>query len=149
MNDLQESIGHQFLNTRHLLEALRAAGTGNATSNAASGTDGNKRLAQLGDAIIKMIIMENWYLTGESRGTAAMRCFPDEDADSPPKRQLNDKLLRQHLHNTLRELPNKSICQIKSSRILVSGTKARLKILLRSRCKHWWELSGLTRSGIY
>ena len=69
VNDLQRSIAYQFNNPRYLLEALRTAGAGYIIPNSPITMDGNKRLAQLGDAILRMITIEDWYLAGADRGT--------------------------------------------------------------------------------
>lgn len=71
--DLQHAIHYQFDNPRLLLEALRTAGAGYQTANTQSAIDGNKRLAHLGDAILKMVMPEDWYLTGASRDKSAHR----------------------------------------------------------------------------
>lgn len=51
VNGLQDSIQYHFTNTRHLLGALRTAGSGCATSNTPTGFEGNKRLATTGRCV--------------------------------------------------------------------------------------------------
>lgn len=62
LNEAQDVIGHRFENTQVLREALSAAGS---PSHA---PDGNKRLAMLGDSILKFVVLNNWFETGKPRG---------------------------------------------------------------------------------
>ncbi|KAK5077837.1 hypothetical protein LTS08_003325 [Lithohypha guttulata] len=72
-HDLQETISYQFSNSRYLLEALRTAGAGYHGANSPSAIDGNKRLAHLGEAILKMLLLEDWYMAGANRETASVQ----------------------------------------------------------------------------
>jgi dsRNA-specific ribonuclease len=58
---LKSTLTYQFTNPRHLLEVLRAAGSGYNIYQSRTIIDGNKRLAQLGDAVIKLAVLEDWY----------------------------------------------------------------------------------------
>lgn len=66
--DLQDAIDYHFQNSRYLLEALRTAGAGYHTANAPSTVDGNKRLAHLGEAVLRLLLLEDWYMAGANRG---------------------------------------------------------------------------------
>jgi len=69
VNDLQTVLAYQFTNSKYLHEALRAAGSGHGATT--SSIDGNKRLAHLGDAIMKVAVLEVWYASGAERGLSA------------------------------------------------------------------------------
>ena len=64
-NAAQDSIGYAFSNSELLLEALDT--TGMRT------TESNQRLAMLGDALLKLILLESWYPGGTSKGLLATR----------------------------------------------------------------------------
>ena len=76
----QLSIGYNFKNTQYLWEALQAPGSvvrsgsveGVGTEYHSVGfrrfPDGNRRLAILGDTVLKLALVENWYRGGEVRG---------------------------------------------------------------------------------
>lgn len=59
VQDLQNAIDYHFRNSRYLLEALRTAGAGYHTVTAPSMVDGNKRLAHLGEAVLKLLLLED------------------------------------------------------------------------------------------
>ncbi|KAF2278992.1 ribonuclease III [Westerdykella ornata] len=62
-----ESILHYRFSNHDLLdEALLAAGTTVSRRDIQGNPQGNKRLALLGDSIIKEVILEHWYLSGET-----------------------------------------------------------------------------------
>jgi hypothetical protein len=66
---VQEKLGYQFTSSHLLLEALKAAGAGFDRQHSARALDGNKRLAQVGSAVLKTILADEWYNSGEGRGT--------------------------------------------------------------------------------
>ena len=68
VNDIQLRLGYNFQNPGCLLEALKAAGSGLNLSQSHATTDGNKRLAQLGSAAMKMVVLGDWYNSGAARG---------------------------------------------------------------------------------
>jgi dsRNA-specific ribonuclease len=68
MEHLQSTLTYQFMNPRHLLEALRTTGSGYNIYQSRTVTDGNKRLAQLGDAVMELAVLEDWYASGTERG---------------------------------------------------------------------------------
>lgn len=74
IHDLQNTITYQFSNTRYLLEALRTAGAGYHGANSQSAIDGNKRLAYVGEAVLKMLLLEDWYVAGADRGQYGLPC---------------------------------------------------------------------------
>jgi ribonuclease III len=67
---VQSVIGYRFSDSRLLLEALRAAGSGYNMHPSNIAIDGNKRLATLGDAIMKMAVLDEWYASMSERGIA-------------------------------------------------------------------------------
>jgi hypothetical protein len=55
----QSTLTYQFTNPRHLLEGLRAARSGHNIYQSGTVVDGNKRLAPLGDAVMKLAALED------------------------------------------------------------------------------------------
>ncbi|KAL8793143.1 MAG: hypothetical protein Q9195_004255 [Heterodermia aff. obscurata] len=69
LHDVQLTIGYQCINTDNLWTALQADGTKVDSENKPQPFRGNKRLAVVGDAVLKLALVEDWYPTGtpESR----------------------------------------------------------------------------------
>lgn len=65
---VQRIIGYTFNDTSIVWEAMQAAGSGVRLVGNRRIPDGNKRLAVLGDTILKLAIIEEWYNGGEARG---------------------------------------------------------------------------------
>jgi len=77
---LQKTIGYKFNDARYLWEAVQAPGAilrsgetagAGAVSHSAGFhriPDGNKRLALLGDTVLKLALVEEWYKRDEVRG---------------------------------------------------------------------------------
>lgn len=61
-------IGYTFNDHLILWEALNAAGSNIMGAGGRVFLDGNKRLALLGDSILKSALLDNWYITGQTRG---------------------------------------------------------------------------------
>jgi len=74
VHDLQETIVYQFQDSRSLLKTCRTAGTGYHITNSQSALDGSKSLAYLGEAVLKLILLENWYLTSADRSMLLKIC---------------------------------------------------------------------------
>lgn len=66
--ELQNTLTYEFTHSRYLLEALRMPGAGFGNLHGQSNPDGNKRLAQLGDAILRTMVLDDWYANGAERG---------------------------------------------------------------------------------
>jgi hypothetical protein len=64
---LERKLGHIFENPNLLWEALQAHGNGIKMIGDRKIEDGNKKLALLGDCVIKMVILNDWFETSESR----------------------------------------------------------------------------------
>ena len=62
-------IGYNFDDPLILWEALQAAGSIVRSAGTRRFPDGNKRLAVLGDTILKLVLQQEWYDSGEIRGT--------------------------------------------------------------------------------
>lgn len=79
---VQSRIGYKFKNAQYLWEAVQAPGSivrsgeveGNGTVPHSAGfrrvPDGNRRLAILGDTILKLALVEDWYKGQGLRGKA-------------------------------------------------------------------------------
>lgn len=79
---VQKTIGHEFRNALYIWEALQAPGSivrsgqiqGVGTKRHSVGfqrfTDGNRRLAVLGDTVLKLALVGDWYKGEGVRGTA-------------------------------------------------------------------------------
>ena len=59
-NAVQLAIGHTFDDTDLLVEALDTTGL--------RANESNQRLAMLGDALLKMILLDSWYAGGTAKG---------------------------------------------------------------------------------
>lgn len=68
VNEVQLKLGYNFQNPACLLEALKAAGSGLNFNQSHATIDGNKRLAQLGNATIRTVVLAEWYRSGAPRG---------------------------------------------------------------------------------
>ena len=65
---VQLAIGHTFNNNDLLLEALDTTGMRTAESN--------QRLALLGDALLKTILLDGWYAGGTAKGLSPTYHYP-------------------------------------------------------------------------
>lgn len=65
---LQGDLAYSFSNMRNLVEALRAPGAGFDTQFNVQGVDGYRRLSQLGESLLRMIIIDEGYTRGDQRG---------------------------------------------------------------------------------
>ncbi|KAH8727339.1 ribonuclease III domain-containing protein [Phaeosphaeriaceae sp. PMI808] len=59
-------LKYQFLNRDLLSEALLAAGASTSSKDIHGDVQGNKRLALLGDSVLREAVLEPWYSTNES-----------------------------------------------------------------------------------
>ncbi|KAK7906360.1 hypothetical protein PG985_016366 [Apiospora marii] len=66
---LQTALRYNFNGMRHLVEALRAPGSGFNTPQSQNGVEGYRRLAQLGESLIQTIIIDECYHQGMNRGS--------------------------------------------------------------------------------
>jgi len=65
--DLERKLCHIFADPNLLWEALQAAGNGVALIVERKVEDGNKKMAMLGDSILQLAILKDWFGSGESR----------------------------------------------------------------------------------
>lgn len=65
---VQDIIGYNFTDPFILWEALQAAGSGNTFAGNRRFPEGNKRLAVLGDTILQLVLVRDWYETALVRG---------------------------------------------------------------------------------
>ena len=68
LSDVQAIIDYHCQDTDFLWEALQACGTHCDCTGMPTPPDGNKRLAVVGDAALKLALMEDWYHTGLVKG---------------------------------------------------------------------------------
>ena len=71
----EKLIAYQFHDSQLLDEALTAAGTANSSDQkrrAEYRQHGNKRLALIRDALIRLIVVDNWFSSGSSTGKYAL-----------------------------------------------------------------------------
>ena len=66
--DIHAIIGHHFNDPTILTEALQAAGSSVRYAGTRPIPDGNKRLALIGDAVLKVALLDHWYQGGAPRG---------------------------------------------------------------------------------
>lgn len=65
---VQDIIGYQFREQLILWEAMQAAGSNVRFAGGREFVDGNKRLAVIGDTVLQLVLAEQWYSGGTSRG---------------------------------------------------------------------------------
>lgn len=68
INGVQNIIDYVFQDTSVLWEALQASGSFPYDTDGRDFSNGNKRLALLGDAILKVSLLEQWYTTATNIG---------------------------------------------------------------------------------
>jgi dsRNA-specific ribonuclease len=61
MEEIEDQIGYHFESSNLLREALPPAGT--------APSQGNKRLALVGDSILSASLLNQWYSDGKTTGT--------------------------------------------------------------------------------
>jgi len=61
---VQVKLGYDFIDSNLLNEAFIAAGAPVSRSDVKGPTQGNKRLALVGDAVLRLCILDEWYPTG-------------------------------------------------------------------------------------
>ena len=64
----QAVINYVFNDPFILWEALNAAGSNVSSAGNRTFFDGNKRLALLGDTVLKTALVDDWYPSGQPRG---------------------------------------------------------------------------------
>jgi ribonuclease III len=65
---VETRLGYNFNDCNLMMEALKAAGSGMNLHQREHAKDGNKRLAQVGDAVIKLAFLDGWYYSETDRG---------------------------------------------------------------------------------
>ncbi|EMD59040.1 hypothetical protein COCSADRAFT_41592 [Bipolaris sorokiniana ND90Pr] len=71
ITSLQNDLDYHFANIRLLVEALRAPGAGCNTQNNFQDPDGYRRLSQLGESVIHLVIADEGYIKGHQRATVS------------------------------------------------------------------------------
>lgn len=66
-------IAYTFTDPLILWEALQAAGSTVRSAGTRRFPDGNKRLAVLGDTVLKLVLVGEWYDSPDARGMLANR----------------------------------------------------------------------------
>lgn len=61
-------IDYHFASPELLEEALQAAGASVSEKSVSGDREGNKRLALVGDTLLRLVILDNWYPGGTSTG---------------------------------------------------------------------------------
>ena len=65
---LEAVISYHFTTPLLAWEALQAPGANAGPLALPTGLEGNKRLAILGDTILQLVLVEEWYRSGASKG---------------------------------------------------------------------------------
>ena len=73
--EVESIIGYTFTDPFTLWEALQAAGSGNTSAGLRRFPNGNKRLAVLGDTILQLVLVKDWYDSTDARGLPKFRPF--------------------------------------------------------------------------
>ncbi|KAK7177423.1 RNase [Paraphaeosphaeria sporulosa] len=68
LESLQARLHYTFKNASLLEEALTAAGAAVSSREVNGLVSGNKRLALIGDAVLRLSVLDEWYLGGASTG---------------------------------------------------------------------------------
>ena len=68
MRGVESIIGYDFDDSLILWEALQAAGSTVRSAGTRRFPDGNKRLAVLGDTILMLVLVSEWYDSADVRG---------------------------------------------------------------------------------
>ena len=71
---VQDIIGYRFKERLILWEAMQAAGSNVRYAGDREFMDGNKRLAVIGDTVLQLVLAEQWYNGGTSRGILDALC---------------------------------------------------------------------------
>ena len=71
--DIQRKLGYVFVDPSILSEALQAAGNGVSQVGGRKIMEGNKRLAMLGDSVLQLALLNDWYMGGGSRGKLSIQ----------------------------------------------------------------------------
>jgi hypothetical protein len=74
LQPVQIIIRYPFRNTNLLLEALQAARSRVANPGNERLADGNRRLAMIGDSVLKLVLSTTWYDSEDSRGNRHIIC---------------------------------------------------------------------------
>ena len=72
LESLQARLHYSFKNASLLEEALTAAGAAASSRNVDGPVSGNKRLALIGDAVLCLSVLDEWYPGGCSTGKSEM-----------------------------------------------------------------------------
>ena len=65
---IENIINYHFTSHEILKQALQAAGTSVSDPSVSGDREGNKRLALVGDALLRLVILDEWYPEGTSTG---------------------------------------------------------------------------------
>jgi ribonuclease-3 len=68
LDSLQARLHYSFKNASLLEEALTAAGAAVSSRDVDGPASGNKRLALVGDAVLRLSVLDEWYPAGGSTG---------------------------------------------------------------------------------
>lgn len=68
LKSLQSRLQYSFNNANLLEEAMTAAGAAVSDPNTDGPVSGNKRLALIGDAVLRLSVLDEWYPNGGSTG---------------------------------------------------------------------------------
>ena len=68
LQTLQTQLHYSFKNAHLLEEALTAAGASVSRADVDGPASGNKRLALIGDAVLRLSVLDEWYPGGGSTG---------------------------------------------------------------------------------
>jgi len=68
LEQAEKILGRTFVDQSLLQAALLAAGAGTTLLGTHDISEGNKRLALLGDSVLKAALLSSWYPTKEPRG---------------------------------------------------------------------------------
>lgn len=79
--ELERKIGHIFADPNLLWEALQAHGNGVVQIGIRKVQDGNKKMAMLGDTILQLAVLRDWFDSGDSRRMLILRLLSRNNWD--------------------------------------------------------------------
>ena len=77
-------IDYRFNDESLLWEALQSMGSGASQIRNREMSEGNKRLAVVGDAILRLVVVEEWYRTAGLRGVLTPVLTTHSHSHFPP-----------------------------------------------------------------
>ncbi|KAF9690396.1 hypothetical protein EKO04_011620 [Ascochyta lentis] len=154
LDSLQARLHYSFKNASLLEEALNAAGAAVSSRDVDSPASGNKRLALVGDAVLRLSVLDEWYPCGGSTGSKETGHDMVKDAGTNERLQevakewdlpalLQENAVWVDCDRNLAERPYRikrnGHLLLLSKSILASGLRSQSGAVVRAVCLGVWE----------